>query len=540
VEQSAEPPPARSGGEFFATPDDPTQRRYEALRCYLYEGASAAEVADRFGYTVDTVRTLVRDFRAGRRGFFVAATPGPKSAPAKDAARDRIIALRTGQGLSIDEIAAVLAAQGTPLNRTGIAEVLADEGLPRLWRRPDAERGIPPVARDRLARAGIVDFAALDERLDTRFAGLLLAVPDLVALDVGGLAAAAGYPGTRDIPAASYLLALVATKLIGLRRVGHVDDIAADVGAGLFAGLSSIPKTTALRTYSYRLDHPRQTRLLSATSRAMVDHGLVDGADFDLDFHAIQHFGDDPALEKHYVPKRSQRTRSVLTFFAQDADTHNLIYANADLTKAAQNREVLAFSTSLMRHIAALDTDAGAWKTVRLDRPGRYTTPRVVDQPAVRLSRYPGTVRQLIVAGLGRDTPTVIITNDTTTTAKRLIERYARRMTIEQRLAEAIRAFHLDALGSAVALNVDCDVVLTVLADAVCAALARRLPGYHDATPDLLQRRFLDTEGTIHTHDDRVTVRLNRRAYSPVLRAADLPDTPVPWWNGRTLHFEFP
>lgn len=315
----------------------------------------------------------------------------------------------------------------------------------------------------------------------------------------------------------------------------------------------------------------------------MVAHGLTDGADFDLDFHAIQHFGDDPALERHYVPKRSQRTRSVLTFFAQDADTHTLIYANADLAKASQHREVLAFadywrdvsgawpaqlvfdqrlctqaelaeldargitfitlrmrSTSLMRQITALEADPGAWKTVRLDRPGRYTTPRVVDQPAARLSRYPGTVRQLIVAGLGRDTPTVIITNDTTTTAKRLIERYARRMTIEQRLAEAIRAFHLDALGSAVALNVDCDVVLTVLADAVCAALARRLPGYHDATPDLLQRRFLDTEGTIHTDRDRVVVRLNRRAYSPVLRAADLPPTPVPWWGGRTLHYEFP
>lgn len=582
MEQSAESAPARAGGEFFAAPTEATHRRYEALRCYLYEGASAADVADRFGYTVDTVRTLVRDFRAGRRGFFVAATPGPKSAPAKDAARDRIIALRTTGGLSIDEIAGVLAREGTPLNRTGIAEIIAAEGLPRLWRRPDAQRGVPPL-RDPLPRAGVADFTARDERLDTRFAGLLLAIPDLVALDVGGLVAAAGYPGTRDIPATSYLLALLATKLIGLRRVGHVDDIAADAGAGLFAGLSTIPKTTALRTYSYRLDHPRQTRLLSATSRAMVRLGLTDGADFDLDFHAIQHFGEDPVLERHYVPKRSQRTRSVLTFFAQDADTHNLIYANADLTKASQHREVLAFadywrdvsgsepaqlvfdqrlttqaelgeldargitfitlrmrSASLMRHIAALDTDPDVWKTVRLDRPGRYTTPRVVDQPAVRLSRYPGTVRQLIVTGLGRDTPTVIITNDTTTTAKRLIERYARRMTIEQRLAEAIRAFHLDALGSAVALNVDCDVVLTVLADAVCAALARRLPGYHDATPDLLQRRFLDTEGTIHTHGDRVVVRLNRRAYSPVLRAADLPPTPVPWWNGRTLHFEFP
>jgi hypothetical protein len=31
------------------------------------------------------------------------------------------------------------------------------------------------------------------------------------------------------------------------------------------------------------------------------------------------------------------------------------------------------------------------------------------------------------------------------------------------------------------------------------------------ATPDTLQRRFLHTSGTIHTHNDRVTVRLHRR-----------------------------
>jgi hypothetical protein len=36
-----------------------------------------------------------------------------------------------------------------------------------------------------------------------------------------------------------------------------------------------------------------------------------------------------------------------------------------------------------------------------------------------------------------------------------------------------------------------------------------------------------------------ITVRLNRRAYSPVLRQANLPDTLVPWWGGRTLHYEF-
>ena len=90
-------------------------------------------------------------------------------------------------------------------------------------------------------------------------AGLLLAVPELVALDLPGLVAAAGYPGTSAIPATSYLLSLLALKLVGVRRVSHVDDLAADLGAGLFAGLVALPKATALTTYSYRLDHTRQT-----------------------------------------------------------------------------------------------------------------------------------------------------------------------------------------------------------------------------------------------------------------------------------------
>lgn len=81
--------------------------------------------------------------------------------------------------------------------------------------------------------------------------------------------------------------------------------------------------------------------------------------------------------------------------------------------------------------------------------------------------------------------------------AKQVIETYSRRMNIEQRLAEAIRSFHLDSLTGAVPLNIDLDVVLTVLAHTLCAALRRRIPGYETATPDTLQRRFLSTGGHI-------------------------------------------
>jgi hypothetical protein len=543
----------------------------------LLERRSAVEVAQAFGYTVETLNSMVRDFRAGGREFFLSSRPGPKRAPAKERAHARIVELRAA-GHSIDEIALALTREGMALNRTGIAEVIAEEGFGRLWRRPQALRGAP--RREPLPRTGVIDFDQWPDRVATKHAGLLLCLPDLVALDLPAIVAAAGYPGTTVIPAISSILSLLALKLASIRRVSHVEDLATDPGAALFAGLSSLPKTTALTSYSYKLSHERQHAFLRALNEAMVRAGLIQGADFDLDFHAIMHWGEDAALEKHYVPSRSQRTRSVLTFFAQDASTHNLIYANADLSKATQAREVVAFcehwrqltdtdpgllvfdqklttqavlaeldergitfmtlrmrSPALLRHIDQLE--AKAWKTVRLDRDGNYRKPQVIDE-TVRLSDYPKPIRQLVVRGLGRDTPTVIITNHTTATPKYLIERYARRMTIEQRLAEAIRSFHLDSLSSAVPLNIDLDVVLSVLASTICAALRQRLPGYHNATPDTLQRRFLQTGGVIHKqHDDTITVRLDRRAYSPVLRSADLPDTSIPWWGDRRLHLEY-
>jgi hypothetical protein len=569
---------ARPGGEFFARPTGPNHRRYEALRGYLFEGLPIEAAAERAGYSPATLRSAVRDFRAGRTGFFATPRPGPTSAPAKNAARPRIIELRRA-GHSAKEISELLLGTPTPLNRTGVAEVLTEAGFPRLPVRPPAERGAP--YRDHPRRAQVCDFAELPARAETKLAGLLLAIPELVALDLPALVAAAGYPGTAVIPAVSSLLSLLALKLIGVRRVSHVDDLAADPAAGLFAGLSALPKATALTTYSYRLTHTHQQRFLAGLGRAMLAGDLIGdtGGDLDLDFHAIMHWGDDVALQKHYVPRRSQRTRSVLTFFAQDTSTDTLVYANADLTKATQAHEVLVFaehwrtltgrwptrlvmdqkvttqavlaelddrgigfltlrmrSPALTRHIAAVP--AAAWRTVRLDRDGAYRRPRVLEEDAT-LSTYPGTVRQLIITGLGREAPTVLITNDRAATAKQLIERYARRMAIEQRLAESIRSFHVDALAGAVPLNIDLDVALSVLAGAVCASLRRRLTGYHQATPDTLQRRFLSTGGVILNHGHTTTVRLNRRTYSPVLRQADIPPVSVPWWGGRTLNFEY-
>jgi hypothetical protein len=60
-------------------------------------------------------------------------------------------------------------------------------------------------------------------------------------------------------------------------------------------------------------------------------------------------------------------------------------------------------------------------------------------------------------------------------------------------LAEFVPAFCADALSSTINLNVELDIILAVLAQALLAALRARLPGYHAATPDTIQRRFLET-----------------------------------------------
>ena len=562
--------PQRGEAEWFAAPVQLNHRRYEALRAWFTEGLTYEQAGQRFGYTRWAMVSLVREFRAGKLDLFAPPRkpgPPPGTAPAKDRARGRVIELRR-QGLSTYEISARLAAEARPLNRTSVGEILAEEGFGRLVRGPQPAESISPATpgRDtRLPRASVID---------------------LVNLDLPDLAGRAGYPGTRVIPAISWLLSLLALKLTRTRRVSHVDDLLADPAAALLAGLAVLPKKSALTDYSYRLSHDHQRGFLAALDQQMISAGLASGEEaiFDLDFHAVMHWGHDPVLEKHYVPKRSQRARSVLTFFAQDSGTHNLVYASADTSKATQAREAIAFcdhwkaasgkdpamlvmdqkvttqpvlgeldargvkfltlrmrSPALTRYISGLTSKD--FKAVTLERAsnfGQPARPRVHEDPAVKLTAYPGTVRQLIVTGLGRDTPTVIITNDHDMTTRNLIRQYARRMTIEQRLAEIIRAFCADALSSTVNLNADLDIMLAVLAQALLAALRARLPGYHAAAPDTIQRRFLETPGQIITTGDVITVRLERRAYSPVLRKAGLPPaTTIPWWGNRTLRYEF-
>jgi hypothetical protein len=515
-------------------------------------------------------------FSADAGEFFIERRPGPRVAPSKLAAREAVLRLRAA-GHSVTEITAALAGTATPLNRTGVWELLAAEGYERLGPRAPGQRGAP--TRDDPPRTRVLRWPEQPVRLNSDYAGAMLLLPALVALDLPGAVAGARLPGTRELPALSSVLALLALKAIGRRRVSHVDDVCVDPALASFAGLESLPKASSLGSYSYRLKRAHDEALLAGLARAMTNTGQTQGADFDLDFHAIMHFGDDVALETHYVPRRSQRTESVLSFFAHDGQTRNLVYANAACTKADQAGEVIAFARhwqhatghppELLVFDSKVTTGAGlaelhaadltfitlrarnatltaalqalpdsAWTQITLERRGPYAKPEIHEHDVTVRGR-PTPLRQIAVRGLGHEHPTLILTNDRNSAPKKLVARYAQRMRIEQRLAESIRSFHLDALSSAVALNVDLDTTLTVWAAAAYDHLRQRLPGYQDATPDTIWRRFISTSGQITIAPDNITCRLNSRTYSPVMRSADLPDIEIPWWNGRPLRLQF-
>jgi len=50
--------------QFFLQPNETLQRRYEALRAYFLEGRPLAEIADRLGYRLSSLKSMVCRFRA--------------------------------------------------------------------------------------------------------------------------------------------------------------------------------------------------------------------------------------------------------------------------------------------------------------------------------------------------------------------------------------------------------------------------------------------------------------------------------------------
>jgi len=566
----------------FLHPANSTHRQYEALRAYFVEGLPSAEAARRFGYSPGSFRVLVHQFRHdSQRVFFLPPAKGPQTAPKKDRVRDRVIALRK-QNLSIYDISRSLRDQGHALSPAAVSVLLTAEGFARLPRRLDEER--PPGSRP--TTADVADVGQLDlspRSFRTQFGGLFLFLPSLAALPFDRMLRHAGFPGSAMIPAGCAVRSLLALKLFGTARHAHVMSSVLDEGLALFAGLNVIPKRSFLTEYSCRIDPACYPKALRHWFDAMAGLHLPRGSSFDLDFHTIPFHGDDALVEKHYVSKRSRRQKGVLAFLVHDAEAHVFCYADADLRKDEQNDAILDFvrfwkqrtghypeelifdsrlttyarlndlnqlgihfitlrrrTPKLLRETAA--TPASAWRQIELTGVSRrYKTPRILDH-RITLPGYDGPLRQLTVTDLGHEEPTLLLSNQLARSPRLLIGRYAQRMLIENQIEDGIDFFHLDALSSAVALKINCDLLLTLMGSSLYRLLAGRIGhGYETAKSRHLFRDFVNATAAVVITKEEIQVRFQKRAHNPLLIAAGFgqTDVAIPWLNKKRLRFIF-
>jgi Transposase DDE domain len=560
---------------FFEKPAKPSQRQYEALRAYFVEGLASAEVARRFGYTPAAFRMLCYDFRRGQLpDFFAVRQSGPREQPKKSKVREHVVALRK-RNYSIYDISRALKEQGTPLGATAVREILIEEGFAALPRRLDEDRP-KSVNPTKEAIADVREFVLSPREFNTRVGGLFLFIPDLVRLNFEALASNAKLPGSRMIPAEHALRASLALKLWSIERKSHVMALVADEGLGLFCGLNAMPKRSYLSEYSSRITPQKVSHLLSGWHAQLAGETILKGESINLDFHSVPYFGEHPQVESHYLSKRSRRQPSILTFLAQDADSQVFCYSNADIRKGDEAEEIFRFiqfwtrqhgsppqhlvfdsklttyeqldrldqqgiifltlrrrSRNLLAEVN--DLPASAWRTVELDVPNRkYRSPQIFEQKVCLLKR---TYRQFFIKDLGHEQPTILLTNDRKSTARQLILRYAKRMLIENALADAVRFFHIDALSSSVGLKVDFDMSLLVLASGLYRIMAGRMRGYDDAQARQIFRDLIDMPAQVTIDHHEVRVRFYRRAHLPIVLASGLIGKPVavPWWDGVPL-----
>jgi hypothetical protein len=419
--------------------------------------------------------------------------------------------------------------------------------------------------------------------LPTRLAGVFLFWPLLARLQFDRLVNAARYPGSKMVPATSALLSLLALKLLDKERRSHIDDFNCDEALGLWAGLNILPKKSFATDYSYRTQRHHQEKLLRGWISRLSPLLFPQSESFSLDFHAIPHRGEESDLENHYLPMRGKAGPSILTFFAQEHKSRVLCYANANLTRDDQAAEVFQFvqfwhdltgknpqwlyfdsrlttygelsrlteqgisfvtirrrGAGLLRRLAGLPQSA--WQKAVIDiAKRRHQQIWYVDEH-VRLPDYAGEARQVAVKGLGREHPTLFLSNNFVTSPRDLVTNYARRNGVEDALGSSVDFFHLDCLASEVRLNVDLDTVLTVLAHGCYRWLANQLHGFGQAKPKKVFRKFVETPGSITIEPQKqIVVHFDRRAHNPILREAQLDKDcpPIPWLANHRLQFVY-
>ncbi len=559
--------------QYFLDPNNPPpQKRYEALRAFYVDGSSANEVAKKFGYSPLYFKKVRYEFtlqlKKGENPFFRAGKTGPKERLIDQMLIEKMVVLRK-QNYSILDIRMTLEIEGHTVSLEAIDDILKAEGFAALPRRTRQEKRSIQIP-SKICPPQTCLLEVTDETFFTESGvGPLLFLPIIETLGIITAIQRSNFPSTETLDDVSSIMSLLSLKILGKHRLSHDETWSLDRALGLFAKLNVLPKSATLSSYSYRVTRAMNRDFLLELNQIFKDTETESG-DFNLDFKAIPHWGDDSVLEKNWSGMHSKSMKSVLALIAEDPSTGYLSYTNAeikrkdqseaifefvdfwkegrgiapkmlifdsklttyeDLNKLNQSPEQIKFLTlrrrgeKLVKRVEKIEKDK--WQSIKVEGKNRKHRTIKVYEETCKIRNYEGNLRQIILTGHGRQQPTFMITNDFESSLPVLVKKYARRWLVELEIVEQIAFFHLNQLSSSIVVKVDFDLTLSLLAHNLYRVFSRDLPGFEQCTVSTICRKFIENGAKVIIEGDTITVSLKKKSHLPILFE-------LPWMNEKT------
>jgi len=565
---------------YFKKPASPKQKQYEAIRAIVIDGKPIEVAAKRYGYKAGTIYSLLRDARAGKIELFPAVKKGPRQKRTNPEIQDKIIEYRKMR-LSTPDIQDRLAEETIRISSRTVERILTDAGFRKLRRRTNKELGKTIKNKIIPERSEHLDFSELEPfSVDCPAVGSFFFIPYILESGIIDIMEECELPDSSDIGSTQACLSMLLLKLIGRKRLSHVGTYDREPGLGIFAGLNVLPKPTYMNTYSCRCSEIQlmnlQSKIITRLKKKYPDFYCSDY--INLDFHSIPHYGDKSEMEKVWCGARGKTMKGANTVFVQDSQSNTILYTRADIMRNEEAEEVKKFVTywkkinggvdetlvfdckftayrvldeleddkvkfiTLRKRYAklikeTLDLPPKEWDKVYIPIPKRKYKHVSVHESEVTLKNCSNTFRQIAIKDHGRSTPTFIITNNNELSIKDILEVYAKRWRIENKLAELVAFFNLNALSSPIMIRIHFDILWTLIADTLYHRFAHDLRRFETNVAPTIFRKFIDMPGRVIYDGNKFVIKIRKRAHTPVLKEVEKLQKPfrVPWLSGKTV-----
>jgi len=569
---------------FFLKPVLKKQKQYEAVRAFIVDELSAQQVAEKFNYKLSSVYTFIKDAKSGHLVFFPEQKKGPKQRRNTFEIQKKIFRYRN-QNQSHLDIAERLNNEGIVISAQTVARILSDAGFQKLKRRTNKELGLTVKNEIIPEKSELSDFDNLEKfRIRTPAAGIFFFIPYIIESGIIDIVKKANLPGSSVIGPVQACLSMLALKLMGNERLSNMESYDVEMGLGVFAGLNVLPKSTYMSTYSCLTSTETIMNFQKQIVKGLQKKYplLFKGGYINLDFHSIPHYGDQSQMEKVWAGAKHKTMKGADTVIAQDAQSNMILYIRADILRKEESKEVLKFVdywkqvngtvnqtlvfdckftkyevldqleddgvkfiTMRKRYKKLIDKilriPDQEWTKINLSIPKRKYNKVLVNEQKIKLPKCKNEFRQIAIKDNGRDKPTIIITNDNALSLKSVLEVYAHRWRVENKLAELVSFFNLNALSSPLMIRIHFDMLWTMIADIMYHIFAQDLKRFERSLAPTIFKKFINFPGEVIYDGENFQVKIRKRAHTPILKDVLKLQEPItiPWLENKTLKIDW-